>query len=95
MLPVVKGEDETRRQIFLYSLVLFGTSTWCSCRSRTWASVYLATAVGLGGAFVYRALRLWQTGDPARSWGLFKFSIWYLAALFGAVAVDALLPVSR
>ena len=57
--------------------------------------IYLVTAVGLGGAFVYRALRLWQTGDPARSWGLFKFSIWYLAALFAAVAVDAVIPVSR
>ena len=94
MLPVVKGEDETRRQIFLYSLVLFGTSLVLVPVAHM-GFVYLATAVGLGGAFVYRALRLWNTGDPARSWGLFKFSIWYLAALFGAVAVDALLPFSR
>jgi protoheme IX farnesyltransferase len=57
--------------------------------------VYGLTAVALGGVFTYRALWLWRTGEPARSWGLFKFSIWYLAALFGAVAVDALLPLSR
>ncbi len=94
MLPVVKGEDETRRQIFLYSLVLFGTSLVLVPVAHM-GMVYLFTALGLGGAFVYRALRLWNTGDPARSWGLFKFSIWYLAALFGAVAVDALLPLSR
>ena len=94
MLPVVKGEEETRRQILLYSLVLFGV-TLLLVPVAHMGSIYLVTAVGLGGAFVYRALKLWQTGDPARSWGLFKFSIWYLAALFAAVAVDAVIPVSR
>jgi protoheme IX farnesyltransferase len=94
MLPVVKGEEETRRQIFLYSLVLFGV-TLLLVPVAHMGPIYLLTAVGLGGAFVYRALKLWQTGDPARSWGLFKFSIWYLAALFAAVAVDAVIPVSR
>jgi heme o synthase len=91
MLPVVKGEEETRRQIFLYSLVLFAV-TLLLVPVGHMGPVYLLTALGLGGAFVYRALRLWRDGDPARSWGLFKFSIWYLAALFGAVAVDALMP---
>ena len=57
--------------------------------------VYGLTAVVLGGSFTYRALGLWRSGEPARSWGLFKFSIWYLAALFAAVAVDALVPLSR
>ena len=94
MLPVVKGEEETRRQIFLYSLVLFAV-TLLLVPVGHMGLVYLLTALGLGGAFVYRALRLWRLGDPARSWGLFKFSIWYLAALFAAVAVDALLPASR
>ena len=46
--------------------------------------VYLATAIVLGGVFVYRALRLWREPAPARAWGLFKYSIVYLAALFGA-----------
>jgi heme o synthase len=91
MLPVVRGEVETRRQIFLYSLVLFGT-TLLLIPVAGMGVLYAITAVGLGGTFVYRALKLWRTGDPARSWGLFKFSIWYLAALFGAVAVDALMP---
>jgi protoheme IX farnesyltransferase len=89
MLPVVKGREETRRQIFLYSLALFGTTLLLGPVAHM-GPVYLATAVILGGAFVYRALRLWRADDPARSWGLFKFSIWYLAALFASVAVDAL-----
>jgi protoheme IX farnesyltransferase len=94
MLPVVKGELETRRQIFLYSLVLFGTSLVLIPIAHM-GPVYALTAIALGGIFTYRALGLWRSGEPARSWGLFKFSIWYLAALFAAVAVDALLPLSR
>jgi protoheme IX farnesyltransferase len=89
MLPVVKGEAETRRQIFLYSLVLFAT-TLLLVPVAHMGPIYIAVAVGLGGTFVYRALRLLQDGAADRSWALFKFSIYYLAALFAAVAVDAL-----
>ena len=94
MLPVVKGEDETRRQIFLYSLVLFATTLLLVPIGRM-GPVYLATAIVLGGVFVFRALRLWRDPAPARAWGLFKYSIVYLAALFGSVAVDALTPLGR
>ncbi|MEO8475608.1 MAG: heme o synthase [Actinomycetota bacterium] len=89
MLPVVKGEDETRRQIFLYSLVLFGT-TLLLVPVASMGPIYLATALGTGGVFVYRALVLWRRPTTDGSWALFKYSILYLAALFGAVAVDAL-----
>jgi len=44
---------------------------------------------------VWRALRLWRDPAPAKAWGLFKYSIVYLAALFCAVAVDALTPLGR
>jgi protoheme IX farnesyltransferase len=94
MLPVVRGEDETRRQIFLYSLVLFVTTLLLYPIGRM-GPVYLATAIVLGGAFVWRALQLWREPSPARAWGLFKYSIVYLAALFGSVAVDALTPLGR
>ena len=59
MLPVVRGEDETRRQIFLYSLVLFAT-TLVLVPIASMGPVYIATAVVLGGAFVYRCLQLWR-----------------------------------
>jgi protoheme IX farnesyltransferase len=52
--------------------------------------IYLGTAVVLGGAFVFRALRLWREPSEVRAWSLFKFSVVYLAALFAAVAIDAL-----
>jgi protoheme IX farnesyltransferase len=89
MLPVVRGDDETRRQIFLYSLVLFGTTLLLAPVAGL-GPIYLGTAVGLGGVFVYRALLLWRHGGPDRSWRLFTYSIVYLATLFGAVALDAI-----
>jgi protoheme IX farnesyltransferase len=94
MLPVVKGEAETRRQIFLYSLVLFG-ATLVLYPIGHMGPIYLTTAIALGGVFVYRTLRLWREANADRAWGVFKYSIVYLAALFGAVALDALLPFGR
>jgi protoheme IX farnesyltransferase len=89
MLPVVRGEDETRRQILLYSLVLFAV-TLVLVPVGHMGPVYLATAIVLGGSFVYRSLRLWREGGDVLAWRLFRYSIVYLAALFGAVAVDAI-----
>ena len=89
MLPVVRGEAETRRQILLYSLVLFAT-TLILVPVGGMGPVYTGAAVILGGTFVYRALRVWRDADgDAGTRRLFAFSIVYLAALFGAVAVDA------
>ncbi|HSL09848.1 MAG TPA: heme o synthase [Actinomycetota bacterium] len=89
MLPVVRGETETRKQILLYSLALFGT-TLVLVPVAPMGPVYTAAAVVLGGMFVYRALALWRAPSPARSWSVFRFSVLYLGALFGAVAADAL-----
>jgi protoheme IX farnesyltransferase len=88
MLPVVRGPQETRRQILLYSLVLFGTSLLL-VPVASMGIVYSAAAVVLGGWFVWRALRLWRGTSPAESMRLFRFSIVYLALLFAAVAADA------
>jgi protoheme IX farnesyltransferase len=90
MLPVVRGADETRRQILQYSLALFVT-TLVLYPVGHMGPVYLGTAVVLGGLFVYRALRLWRERTPALAMRLFRFSIAYLALLFVAVAADAML----
>jgi protoheme IX farnesyltransferase len=89
MMPVVRGEDETRRQIFLYSLVLFAT-TLVLVPVADMGPIYLAVAIIAGGLFVFRSLQLWRTPSDERAWGLFKYSVVYLGALFGAVALDAL-----
>jgi protoheme IX farnesyltransferase len=90
MLPVVRGETETRRQILLYSLVLFAT-TLLLVPVGHMGPVYTTAAVALGGSFVYRALQVWRSADDARTRRLFAFSILYLAGLFGAIGIDALL----
>jgi len=92
MLPAVRGERETRRQILLYSLALFGT-TLLLVPIGHMGAVYTATAIVLGGVFVWRALRLWR--EPSDAMRLFRYSIVYLGLLFAAVAVDAMLPVAR
>ena len=91
MLPVVRGEAETARQIVLYTIALVAVSLLLfPAAGMGW--IYLAAAVGLGALFVWRALRLRaDAGDGRAAIGLFRYSISYLTLLFAAVAVDALL----
>ena len=96
MLPVVAGARHTRLQILLYTLVLLPVSVlpWLLGYA---GPVYGLTAVALGLGFVLSAVLVFRdkqdasgvslTNDvPARA--AFRFSLAYLAILFGAVAVD-------
>jgi protoheme IX farnesyltransferase len=95
MLPVVRGEAETARQIVLYTIALVAVSLLLfPAAGMGW--IYLAAAVVLGALFVWRALILRADAANGRAAiGLFRYSISYLTLLFAAVAVDALvyLPV--
>ena len=88
MLPVVRGERETTRQIVLYSLVLVAVSA----SPFLWGTLglpYLVAALVLGAILLALALDLrWRT-TPRRAALLFHFSLLYLALLFTAMAVDA------
>jgi len=90
MLPVVRGERETTRQILVYSLVLVGV-TLLPVAWRTFGVVYLASAVALGAWFLLLAWRLRAEPTPAKASSLFHYSLAYLALLFVAMAVDPLL----
>ena len=95
MLPVVRGEAETARQIVLYSLILVGVSLllWPAAGM---GLIYVGAAIGLGAVFVVYALRLRRDAANGRAAiRLFRFSISYLTLLFAAVALDALvrLPI--
>jgi len=89
MLPVVRGERETTRQILLYSLGLVAVTllplTWSM-----FGLVYALAALALGGAFVALAWRLRREATPRRAAVLFHYSLAYLALLFVAMAVDPL-----
>jgi len=86
MLPVIKGDRETRRQIFVYTLWLLAVSlTLLLVRAGLF---YLVFALGLGGYFAWKAYRIWRRDESAPAWGLFKFSIIYLMTLFVAMMID-------
>ena len=90
MLPVVRGERETRWQIFLYTielvvltlvLPLFGLG----------GGIYFVAAVLLGGLLLFSAYKVWQGEGNKVAWKMYRHSSMYLAFLFLALMVDALL----
>jgi heme o synthase len=88
MLPVVRGARETSTQILYYTVLLVAVTLLLYPAGRMGA-LYLATAVALGGAFIWRALELRRDLTGRRAIRLFSFSNAYLALLFCAMAVDA------
>jgi protoheme IX farnesyltransferase len=87
MLPVVRGDRETARQIVLYSLLLVGV-TVLPFAWQTLGFVYLASAAALGIVFVGLALALARHTDRKHAHRLFTYSLTYLALLFVAMAID-------
>jgi len=88
MLPVVRGARETSTQILYYTVLLVAVTLLLYPAGRMGA-VYLAAAMALGGAFIWRALELRRNLDGRRAIRLFSFSNTYLALLFAAMALDA------
>ena len=87
MLPVTHGNEFTRLQVFLYTLILFagclmpfvyGMSSW----------IYLAAAIVLGAGFCLYGFRLWRDYSDALARKTFRFSLIHLSLLFAALLVD-------
>ena len=89
MLPVVQGDRATKVQILLWSVMLTALTVVFAGVSNL-GSIYLGTAL-VGGA-IFIAYAAWMLTQPGKrgAWGLFKYSTYYLAALFIAVMVDTL-----
>jgi protoheme IX farnesyltransferase len=88
MLPVTHGEEETRRQILLYSLALVA-ATLAVAPLAGLGPLYWVTAAALGGTFLWGAWRLHRERSVARAVWLFRFSILYLFVLFVSLTADA------
>jgi protoheme IX farnesyltransferase len=87
MLPVTHGNEFTRLQILLYTIVLFaaclmpfayGMSSW----------LYLAAAVILSAGFCWYGFKLWREYSDALARKTFRFSLIHLSLLFAALLVD-------
>jgi protoheme IX farnesyltransferase len=89
MLPVVRGERETLRQIVVYTLVLIAV-TLLPFAWGTLGAGYALAALALGGTFLALTLRLRRAPSRPRASLLFHYSLLYLALLFVAMAVDVL-----
>jgi protoheme IX farnesyltransferase len=87
MHPVVRGERETRRQILLYSLLLYAVTQLPFCAG-AFGGVYLVSSMALGVAFLAGAVLLYRRADRRAALRLYLFSMLYLALLFGAMVAD-------
>jgi protoheme IX farnesyltransferase len=90
MMPVVRGERATRRQILLYSIVLVAF-TLLPAATGLFGALYLVCALLLGGGFCALAARLWARPSRRASLQLYLSSLAYLALLFCAMAADKVL----
>ena len=87
MLPVVRGEDETRRQILLYTVLLYAVTQLPFCAGGL-SAFYLVASLGLGIAFIVLSLKLRRRADRASALRVYLYSLGYLAALFAAMVAD-------
>jgi heme o synthase len=87
MMPVVRGEQETRRQILLYTLLLYAISQLPFCAG-AFGGIYLVASMVLGCCFIGGALWLYRRADRRSALRLYLFSLLYLALLFGAMVAD-------
>ena len=87
MLPVVRGEAETRRQILLYSVLLYAVTQLPFCAGGL-GTIYLVASFVLGVLFIGGAWLLSRRADRRSALRLYLFSLAYLALLFGAMVAD-------
>jgi protoheme IX farnesyltransferase len=87
MLPVTHGVHYTKVHILLYTAVLLAVSCMPYVIHMS-GPLYLAAAALLGARFMFWAVVLYRDSRPHAAIRTFKFSIWYLFALFIALLVD-------
>jgi heme o synthase len=88
MLPVVRGERETRKQILLYTLLLYAVTQLPFCAGG-FGLIYLVGSMVLGLAFIAGSWLLYRRADRRTALRLYLFSMLYLALLFATMVVAA------
>jgi heme o synthase len=92
MLPVVRGLDKTRWNIFAYTIILVASTLLLSA-TQAMGWFYLGMACALGGYFLVQTGLLLREASLARARACFIYSNLYLALLFSAMVVDRLLAL--
>jgi heme o synthase len=89
MLPVIAGDQETHRQITLYSILLALVSI-APVLLGLLGPVYLVAALALNGLFLRDAIAIQGNPSNGNIWRLYRYSLLYLALLFLAMGLDGL-----
>jgi heme o synthase len=87
MLPNVRGEQHTKREIIFYSVLLVAASL-ALYPLHVMGALYFGAAAALGGVFLLEAIRTWL--DPGKAWArhLFRYSLLYLALMCAMMVID-------
>ncbi len=87
MLPVVRGERETRRQVLLYTVLLYAVSQLIFC-AQGLGAIYLVCSMVLGLAYIAGSVLMQRRTDRAFTVRMYLFSMLYLALLFASMVAD-------
>ena len=91
MMPVVKGEASTKRQIFAYALILAATGLAPFFVGMA-GYLFLAVSIVLGAGFIWCSWRVLKSdeGDYGPAKKLFGFSLIYLTVIFATLLIENL-----
>jgi protoheme IX farnesyltransferase len=92
MMPVVYGRQETAKHMVLYCFMLFAMCLAFFGVAQM-GLIYLVSALVLNGIFIWWSIKLYRKPTTRSAWGMFRFSIYYLALLFLSMAVDQLVAI--
>jgi protoheme IX farnesyltransferase len=87
MLPVTHGDKFTRLHVLLYTVILTAV-TLLPFVTRMTGAIYLASAVVLDAVFLWYAVRIYVAYSDPLAQRTFRYSIFYLTALFAALLID-------
>ncbi len=89
MMPVVKGDDYTLRQIMVYSALLVGSTLFLALLNHSW--IYWFVVILCNYYLIKKVLLANQTRNEKEYRHVFGYSIVYLFGIFGALMLDGLL----
>jgi heme o synthase len=90
MLPVVEGEEKTRKQILIYTIELIAVTLLLPIFNLS-GVFYLISALVLGALLLYAAWKVFRLGGNKNAWMMYRWSSMYLAFIFLALMIDAVI----
>ncbi len=87
MLPVTHGDALTKLHSLLYTIIMLIVSILPYLTGMS-GMFYLVAALVLGAGFMYHSIELMVGSKPTSAMKTFRYSIFYLLALFGALLLD-------